>query len=83
MGILAKEASSYRPVTPHSIITPTSIPYHGHFSILNTHPDSKCAISAFRAGDVLLESVQEVAPAIQVGKLWIQQNESSSAKEVV
>ncbi|EED93951.1 probable uracil phosphoribosyltransferase [Thalassiosira pseudonana CCMP1335] len=83
MRLLAEETISYLPATPHTVTTPTNVPYHGQLSIVDTDPDKVCAVSIVRAGDSLLESFREIIPGLRVGKLWIQRNESSTTKEAV
>ena len=83
MRLLAEEAVAHLPTTPHTVTTPTNVTYDGALSIADTDPDNVCAVSIVRAGDSLLESVREIVPGVRVGKLWIQRNESSSAKEAV
>ena len=83
MRLLAEEAITFLPSTPHSIKTPTNASYNGQLSLAYTNPDSICAVSIVRAGDSLLESVREIVPGIRVGKIWIQRNESSKTKEAV
>jgi len=83
MRLLAEEAVAHLPATPVTVSTPTDAPYRGRLSVADANPDGVCAVSIVRAGDSLLESVREIAPGIRVGKLWIQRNESSVAKEAV
>ncbi|EJK45890.1 hypothetical protein THAOC_35475 [Thalassiosira oceanica] len=83
MRILAEESLSKLPKTVVDITTPTGAAYKGRLSIVDTDPDSVCAVSIVRAGDSLLESVREIAPSIRVGKMWIQRNEASAEKEAI
>ena len=83
MRLLAEEAVAHLPTSPHAVTTPTNVIYNGELSILDTNPHDVCAVSIVRAGDSLLESVREIAPAVRVGKMWIQRNETSSSKEAV
>lgn len=83
MRILAEETISQLPTSPHTILTPTDTPFAGHLSIIDSNPEKVCAVSIVRAGDSLLESFRECVPAVRVGKMWIQRNESSSKKEAV
>lgn len=81
MRLLAEEAAAHLPTSPHVVTTPTNVTYNGELSILDTNPHDVCAVSIVRAGDSLLESVREIAPAVRVGR--IQRNETSSSKEAV
>ncbi|KAL7528898.1 hypothetical protein ACHAWF_002757 [Thalassiosira exigua] len=83
MRLLAEEAVAHLPSEAVAVTTPTDAPYAGTRSVVDADPDSVCAVSVVRAGDSLLESVREIAPALRVGKLWIQRNEGSKAKEAV
>ena len=83
MRLLAEEAIAVLPTIPYTVTTPTNVICDGQVSVADTNPDMVCAVSIIRAGDSLLESVREIIPGIRVGKLWIQRNESSSAKEAV
>ncbi|KAL7463878.1 hypothetical protein ACHAXS_004228 [Conticribra weissflogii] len=83
MRILAEEAISYLPTSQTTVMTPTNVPYTGHLSIIDTNPEKVCAVSIVRAGDSLLESFRECAPAVRVGKMWIQRDESSKEKNAV
>lgn len=44
-------------------------------------PTTICAVSIVRSGDALLESVRDVEPAIRVGKILIQRDESDPEKQ--
>ncbi|KAL3822253.1 hypothetical protein ACHAXA_005886 [Cyclostephanos tholiformis] len=83
MRLLAEEAIALLPTLPYTVITPTNVSFIGQISVADTDPDMVCVVSIIRAGDSLLESIREIIPGIRVGKLWIQRNESSSAKEAV
>lgn len=43
-------------------------------------PTTICAVSIVRSGDALLESVRDVEPAVRVGKILIQRDESDAEK---
>jgi uracil phosphoribosyltransferase len=76
MRLLAEEALAEFPTTPVTIETPCA-PFQGVQPIDPTHI---CAVSIVRSGDALLESVRDIQPAIRVGKILIQRDESHPKK---
>ena len=83
MRLLVEETAAALPFKPLTITTPTNVRYKGQVNIIDTNPEKVCLVSIIRAGDALLESFRELFPGATVGKMWIQRNESSSAKEAV
>jgi uracil phosphoribosyltransferase len=71
-----KEALAEFPSESVEIITPCG-PTLG---LLGTDPASICAVSIIRSGDALLEAVRDVEPAVRVGKILIQRDESTPEK---
>jgi len=78
MRLLAEESIAELPYEDATIQTPCGS-YDG--TLIKT--DDLCAVSIIRAGDALLESVRECIPGVAVGKILIQRNEKSKAKEAV
>lgn len=78
MRLLAEESIAELPYEDATIQTPCG-PYNG--TLIKT--GDLCAVSIIRAGDALLESVRECIPGVAVGKILIQRNEKSKAKEAV
>lgn len=83
MRLLVEETAASLPTKSLTINTPTNVEYTGQLSIIDTNPENVCLVSIIRAGDALLESFRELFPGARVGKMWIQRNESSSAKEAI
>lgn len=83
MRLLVEETVAVLPTEPHTINTPTNVEYNGRLSVIDANPENVCLVSIIRAGDALLESFRELFPGARVGKMWIQRNESSSAKEAI
>lgn len=76
MRILAEDALAEFPSTEIKITTPC-----GSFDgVSGPDPTSICAVSIIRSGDALLEVVREVEPAVRVGKILIQRDESIPEK---
>lgn len=80
MRIVAEEALAELPTTNVLIQTPCDPSYPG---IQLPDPSSVCAVSIMRSGDALLEAVRELEPAIKVGKILIQRDESKNDKPAV
>jgi len=59
------------------IFKPIFRPFRG---AVGTDPTKVCAVSIVRSGDALLEVVREVEPAVRVGKILIQRDESHPDK---
>ncbi len=78
MTILAEEAIAELPSEEITIETPCG-PSQG----IQIDTDNLCAVSIIRAGDALLESVRACIPSVAVGKILIQRNEESKAKEAI
>jgi len=76
MRIVAEDALAEFPYTEVEVQTPCS-PFMAAVSIPMTNI---CAVSIIRSGDCLLEAVREVEPAIRVGKILIQRDESTPDK---
>ena len=83
MRLLVEETVAALPTKSFTVNTPTNARYKGSLSIIDSHPHKVCLVSIIRAGDALLESFREIFPAVTVGKLWIQRDESSSNKEAI
>ena len=64
------------PATPVKIETPCG-PCDG---AIGPDPENICAVSIVRSGDALLEAVRDIEPAIRVGKILIQRDESHPLK---
>ena len=78
MRLLAEEALARMPgVHPVIVQTPTRALYEGLAAV---PASSVTCVSVVRAGDTLLEAVRRVAPAVRVGKVLIQRDESSEDK---
>jgi len=76
MRLLAEDALAEFPSTEVTINTPCG-PCDG---CLGPDPTTICAVSIIRSGDALLEVVREVEPAVRVGKILIQRDESHPDK---
>ena len=76
MRILAEDAIAEFPSEPMNIQTPCGL-YQG---IRTLDPARICAVSVVRSGDALLEVVRELEPAVAVGKILIQRDESKADK---
>jgi uracil phosphoribosyltransferase len=76
MRILAEDALAEFPSTEVKITTPCG-PFDG---VSGPDPTNICAVSIIRSGDALLEVVREVEPAVRVGKILIQRDESIPEK---
>ncbi|OQS02792.1 uracil phosphoribosyltransferase [Thraustotheca clavata] len=75
MRILAEEALAACTVEFSIVWTPTGAEFSG------LRPNSNiCAVSIVRAGDALLEQVLMCEPAVSVGKILIQRDESTAEK---
>ena len=83
MRLLVEETVSTLPTRSLTVSTPTNARYKGSISIIDSHPHKVCLVSIIRAGDALLESFRELFPAVTVGKLWIQRDETSSTKDAI
>lgn len=83
MRLLAEDTAAALPAQSITVNTPTLVRYKGQLSIIDTNPEKVCLVSIIRAGDALLESFREIFPGATVGKMWIQRNEASSAKEAI
>jgi len=76
MRLLAEDALAEFPSTDICITTPCG-PCEG---CVGPDPTSICAVSIVRSGDALLEVVREIEPAVRVGKILIQRDESHPDK---
>ncbi|VEU34800.1 unnamed protein product [Pseudo-nitzschia multistriata] len=76
MRILAEDALAEFPSTDVKITTPCG-PCDG---CVGPDPTTICAVSIIRSGDALLEVVRDVEPALRVGKILIQRDESHPDK---
>lgn len=78
MRLLAEEGIALLPKTPRTVMTPT-----GEYAGVDL-PDASavCAVSIVRAGDALLDAVRAVWPAVSVGKILIQRDESTAEPHV-
>jgi uracil phosphoribosyltransferase len=77
MRILAEEALAEMPgVAPVTVTTPCGA-YDG---LRLPPPHTLAVVSIVRAGDTLLEAVRRVAPAVAIGKVLIQRDESTPDK---
>jgi len=79
MRVLAEEALAEFPAKDVTITTPCG-PCEGS---LGPDPTEICAVSIVRSGDALLEVVRDVEPAVRVGKILIQRDESKPNKPAV
>eukprot|EP00536_Pseudo-nitzschia_multiseries_P008381 jgi/Psemu1/241170/estExt_Genewise1.C_2110064 len=76
MRLLAEDALAEFPSTDVAISTPCG-PYDG---CVGPNPTQICAVSIIRSGDALLDVVRAVEPAVRVGKILIQRDESHPDK---
>mmetsp|Transcript_3549 Transcript_3549/g.8474 ORF Transcript_3549/g.8474 Transcript_3549/m.8474 type:complete len:226 (-) Transcript_3549:187-864(-) len=76
MRLLAEDALAEFPSTDVTISTPCG-PCDGCYG---PDPTKICAVSIVRSGDALLEVVRDVEPAVKVGKILIQRDESHPDK---
>lgn len=76
MRILAEDALAEFPETKVKINTPCG-PFDG---CSGPDPTKICAVSIIRSGDALLDVVRDVEPAVRVGKILIQRDESHPDK---
>jgi uracil phosphoribosyltransferase len=76
MRLLAEDALAEFPTKPLEIKTPCG-PFMG---LQGPEPTDICAVSIIRSGDALLEAVRDVEPAIRVGKILIQRDETHPEK---
>jgi len=76
MRILAEDALAEFPSTDVKITTPCG-PCDG---CVGPDPTEICAVSIIRSGDALLDVVRDVEPAVRVGKILIQRDESHPDK---
>ena len=76
MRMLAEDALAEFPNEEVDIKTPCG-PFKG---IKGPNPTEICAVSIIRSGDALLEAVRDVEPAVRVGKILIQRDESDPEK---
>lgn len=77
MRLLAEDALAEFPTLQKVIQTPC-----GSFTGVEGPPPTEiCAVSIVRSGDALLESVRNVEPAIRVGKILIQRDETHKDKK--
>ena len=77
MRLVAEDALAEFPCSPVTVATPCTPQFAGCQS---PNPESICAVSIVRSGDALLEAVREVEPAVTVGKILIQRDETSAEK---
>ena len=80
MRLVAEDSLAELPATTISIDTPCVMGFEG---VGRLEPSSICAVSIVRSGDALLEAVREIEPAVRVGKILIQRNESLPGKPAV
>jgi len=73
---LHSDALAEFPTESVKISTPCG-PFQG---VEGLDPTTICAVSIVRSGDALLESVRDLEPAIRVGKILIQRDESDPEK---
>ncbi|OQR93753.1 uracil phosphoribosyltransferase [Thraustotheca clavata] len=78
MRVLAEEALAACTIEQATVWTPTGLEYSGMRPNANI-----CAVSIVRAGDALLEQVIACEPAVSVGKILIQRDESTPDKRPV
>ena len=78
MRLLAEDALAEFPTSAVEIATPCEPNYQGVLPALP--PTQICAVSIIRSGDALLEVVREVEPAVKVGKILIQRDETHPDK---
>ena len=78
MRLLAEDAIAELPTKEAQITTPC-----GRTTGVELDVNRICAVSIIRAGDSLLQSVLECLPEAHVGKILIQRNEESEAKEPI
>lgn len=76
MRLLAEDALAELPSKTIDIETPCG-PFKG---TVGPDPQTICAVSIVRSGDALLEAVRDIEPAIRVGKILIQRDESHPLK---
>jgi uracil phosphoribosyltransferase len=81
MRLVAEDALAELPSQSKSIATPCVENYTGGVERLDS--GTVCAVSIIRSGDALLEAVREVEPAVKVGKILIQRDESRPDKAAV
>jgi uracil phosphoribosyltransferase len=81
MRLVAEDALAELPCQSKSIATPCVEDYASGVERLD--PGTVCAVSIIRSGDALLEAVREVEPAVKVGKILIQRDESRPDKAAV
>lgn len=78
MRILAEEGLAHLPGTTERVVTtPTGAVFHG---LAPPPAHTLAAVSIVRAGDTLLEAVRRCAPAVAVGKILIQRDETTRDK---
>jgi uracil phosphoribosyltransferase len=76
MRLLAEDALAEFPTIPLEIQTPCA-PFTG---VKSVNPTEICVVSIIRSGDCLVEAVRDVEPAVRVGKILIQRDESHPDK---
>jgi uracil phosphoribosyltransferase len=76
MRLLAEDTLAEFPTEFIDIDTPCA-PFQG---VKGMEPTDICAVSIIRSGDALLEAVRDVEPALRVGKILIQRDESDPEK---
>ena len=76
MRLLAEDALAQFPESQCNINTPCA----AFAGTCGPDPESICAVSIIRSGDCLLEAAREVEPAMKVGKILIQRDESHPDK---
>jgi uracil phosphoribosyltransferase len=77
MRLLVEDALAAFPTVPQTIDTPCG-PHVGVDRAVSTN--QICAVSIMRSGDALVEAVRAVEPAVRIGKILIQRDESHPDK---
>jgi len=77
MRLLAEDTLAEFPAETIDVETPCG-PCKG---VKAMDPTEICAVSIVRSGDALLEAVRDVEPAVRVGKILIQRDESDPEKK--
>jgi uracil phosphoribosyltransferase len=80
MRLIAEDALAEFPSTSKSIATPCTDNFAG---VERLPAGTVCAVSIIRSGDALLEAVRDIEPAVKVGKILIQRDESRPDKPAV
>lgn len=76
MRILAEEGIAHLPTTEKIVETPC-----GSYTGAEINENDVIAVSIIRAGDSLLDAVRFCLPAVRVGKILIQRDESTKEKK--